>query len=289
MKLNLKWLVLPLMAFVCLMAACDDDDDKKDDKYTPGAPVLATFFKMFPNVVNADWEQKSGYDVADFKYENKEKEVWFMTDGTWMLTETDMPLTVVPKVILDAFTNGAYATWALADASYLERKDMLSVYVLTANKDGVKNHLYYTDAGMFLKAITVTKDNEDFVPTPVNENILKSIQQLYPTAKIVELQVANNLIYVDLLNGGVMSLMVFDLQYQWIRTEWAAAWSTVPQLVKNSVVNAGYSINENTDIATLIVRPNPAGSGNQTIYRVTLRHEGQDIVLYFTEDGTPTT
>ena len=282
LKFNLNLLLMSLLA-IFVVTACDSDDERP---YEPETVVQVTFKNMFPDATQVQWEPKLGYSVAEFYDGGEEKKAWFNTDGEWLLTETDLAYADLPDAVVNAIAGSKYAGWKKDDVSYLERKDMESVYVVEVEQGEQELDLYYSPEGALLKVVTDGSNDHNAVPTPVNENILKVVNELYPSAKILEIDVEQNRIEVDLVQEDRLPFtMILDKDYNWVQSEWDAAWSRVPQTVKDAVTEAGYTVNENEDEATMIIRP--ASTGEEIIYRIELDREPDDIILYFTDSGEP--
>lgn len=283
LKLNLLLLSLSLPAMFAV-TACDNDDEKS---YEPETVVQVTFKNMYPDATGVKWEPKLGYSVAEFYDDGNEKDAWYNADGEWLLTETDLTYADLPDAVVNAIAGSKYANWKKEDVSYLERKDMEPVYVVEVEQGEQELDLYYSPEGALLKVVSDGSNGHNAMPTPVNENILKVVNELYPNAKILEIDVEQNRIEVDLVQEDRLPFtMILNKDYNWIQTEWEAAWNRVPQAVKDAVAEAGYTINQTEDEATMIVRPATAG-GQEIIYRIELDREPDDIVLYFTDSGTP--
>lgn len=281
-KLKFNWLLLSLIA-VFITTACDSNDERT---YEPETVVQITFKNMFPNIAQVKWEPKLGYSVAEFYDNGKEKDAWFNTDGEWLLTKTDLTYADLPDKVVNAIAGSEYTNWKKDDISYLERKDMEPVYIVEVEQGEQEFDLYYSPEGALLKVVTDGSNDHNAVPTPVNESILKVVNEHYPKARILEIDVEQNKIEVDLVQEDrIPFTMILDKDYNWIQSEWDSAWTRVPQAVKDAVANAGYTINESEDEATMII--SPAGSGEKTLYRIELDKEPDDIILYFTESGEP--
>lgn len=279
MKLKLRYLFLSLLT-VGFMASCDNDDDH----YTPDTTVRLAFEKMFPDASKVKWESKLGYVKAEFRDNNKEKDAWFDTDGTWMLTETEVAVSDIPVAITQSIAGSRYADWKIEDADYLERKDMEPIYIIEVEKGKEEVDLYYAPEGKLLKAVAEGGSHQA-VPTPVNEKVLEAVNAKYPFAKILEIDVEPNFIEVDLVRDNLYFEMILDKEYNWVETVYEAAWLRVPDAVKNAFEADGYTFNAEEDEVEMLMRPN----GNQSdmiVYRFELDREPADIILYYTEDGT---
>lgn len=278
MKQKLSVLFLSMVAMF-LMVSCDNDDDN----YTPDAVVRTVFKAKYPNAKRVEWESKLGYSVAEFKDNGKEKDAWFDANGTWLLTETDITVKELPQAIRTAIAGSKYAGWKIDDADYLERKDMEPVYVVEVEQGENEMDLYYSPTGVLLKEIPDGGNNHQAVPTPVNQKILDAVMSKYADAQVVEIDVEPAYIEVDLMEGNLYFTMILDKEYNWIQSEYDAAWIRVPEAVKTAFANDGYTFNAAEDEVEMIIRPQ--GSEEIIIYCIELDKEPKDIVLYYTSDG----
>lgn len=103
MKLKM-YLALLVMGMLSLQSCSDDDDDLPSSK-VPEA-VRTAFDSSFSNTANLSWETKTvsqeQYYKAEFnnKSDNRYKtEAWYKADGSWHMTETEMPYSAIPQAV----------------------------------------------------------------------------------------------------------------------------------------------------------------------------------------------
>lgn len=84
------------------------------------AAAMQTFSSMFPGARNVEWEMEYGKMNVEFIWQNAEKEAWFLTDGTWLSTETEIRLADVPKIVKEAALTSLGNGWRLEDAEFHE-------------------------------------------------------------------------------------------------------------------------------------------------------------------------
>ena len=274
MKQNLK-LVLFFLSAMFIMTACDKDDDN----FVPETIVRSAFNEMYPDAKRVEWENKLNYAVAEFNDNGKDVEVWFETGGIWLLTERDINVSDLPEAVKQSINAGKYAGWRIDEANYLERKDMEPVYVVDVEKGDNEVSLYYSVDGKLLKEVA-DGYYQQAVPTPVNPNITDIVSSQYPSAKIVEVDVEPNAIEVDLIEGNLYFTMILDKEYNWVQTEYDTEWTRVPDAVKVSFAEDGYTFNASEDEATMIIR-----ADESIVYQIELDREPQDLILYYTSDG----
>ena len=283
MKRKFSLLFLFSLMTIFFMASCDDDDDKNDPNYQPDSAVQTTFKQMFPNATNVLWSKKDNYGVANFLNNNTQTVAWYSQEGVWYLTETSVLTTAIPQVIANAVAQSDYKTWKIADASHLDRKDMVPAYVIEVTLNGEVEDLYYTTDGYLFETIDQDNTGNEARPTPVDQTVLAMVKQQYPSAKIVEIETDDD-IEVTLLNNGTYFDYILSKDYKWIQSEYAQTWTDTPQEVKDALIRDGYAFNEVYDTVTKLIRPE--GTGTITLYRIEMDNNTGDVTVYYTPDGT---
>ena len=103
---------------------------------TPGngdyfAAAKLTFAAMYPNAVNVEWEMEYGKLNAEFYQDRYEKEAWFLTDGTWLFTETELPVNEVPAALAEIILAKLGSGWYIDDAEhYTSSSEPKEYYIL---------------------------------------------------------------------------------------------------------------------------------------------------------------
>lgn len=268
-----------LIGVLFVLAGCDENSGMVPD------PAKKTFKSMYSGATHVEWELKGGYYVAEFRHDGKEKEAWFDEDGVWWLTETDVPVSQLPRSIKDAIGNSAYASWRIEDVDYIERKDTEPFYVVEVELGEQERNLYYTPDGVFIKE-TSGDDHGHGHPDPNidNKDITSVVYNKYPGAKIIDIDVEYNYIEVDLVHNGIYWEMILDKQYHWVESNRDCTWTEVPQVVQAALETAGYTFNIKEDEVEQIVRP--SDTVDVVVYHIELDREPHDVHLYFKEDGT---
>lgn len=284
MKRKFSLLLFSLMTIFFLAACDDDDDDKKDPNYQPPTAVENTFKQMFPSATNVLWSEKDNYGIANFLNNNAQTVAWFNQSGVWYLTETSVQTNSIPKVITDAIANSDYKTWKIVDASYLDRRDMVSAYVVEVTLNSAVKDLYYATDGHLFETIDQDHTGNEAQPTPVDQTILAMVKQQYASAKVVEVDADDDEYEVTLVDNGTYFDYILSKDFKWIQTEYAQSWKDTPQAVKDGLKRDGYAFNELYDTVTKVIRPQ--GSGTVTLYRVDMNNSTGDVTVYYTSDGT---
>lgn len=284
MKRKFSLLLFSLVA-IFFMAACnDDDDDKKDPDYKPVTAVQATFNQMFPNATNVMWSEKNDYGIANFLNNNTPTVAWFNQQGVWYLTETSVQTTAIPKVISDAIANSEYKTWKVADASHLDRRDMIPAYVVEVTANNKVEDLYYAEDGYLFETIEQDHTGNEAEPTPVDQTVMAMVKQQYPSAKIVEIEKGDN-IEITLVDNSTYFEYILNKDYKWIQSEYAQSWADTPQAVKDALTRDGYAFNELYDKVTRLVRPQATVTDPITLYRFDMNNNTEKVTVYYNTEG----
>ncbi len=217
MKLKLYLLMIALSAWS--LQSCDSDDD---ESISVPIELQNAFSSKYPNAGNVKWETKSGYYVADF-HNGYETSAWFMPDGSWCMTETDIPYTKLPEAVKNSFEKSEYKDWKKDDIDMLERQGMGTMYVIEVERQDQEIDLYYSEDGVLIKSAVDTDDDQDnYLPIPHLTAKMKSfIERKYPEAKIMEIDKEDSgYTEVDILHNGSSKEVLFNQGGDWISTSW---------------------------------------------------------------------
>lgn len=156
-----KMFQLWAMLFVAALAfsACSDDD--KDDCITVPDAVSDALKSKYPAASDIEWERKGGYFVADCWMNGRDMDVWYDTQASWLLTETDIVWNDLPVAVQTAFGNGEYATWKREDIDMLEYPAQPVRYVIEVEQGAQEYQLFYAEDGNLLDKCDVSGNNDD--------------------------------------------------------------------------------------------------------------------------------
>lgn len=240
MKLKIYTLLLALSAMWSLQS-CDNNDD---DSITVPAELQNALSSKFPNAANVKWETKSGYYVADF-YDGYETSAWFTQTGKWQMTETDIPYKALPQDVRTAFEKSEYASWKKDDVDKLEREGVETVFVIEVENQNQEVDLYYSADGTLIKSVVDTDDDKNgHLPVQLSETMKNFINEKYPNAKIMEIDVENDrndwdfgYTEVDIIHNGISKDVLFDQTGNWYSTSWEVRQNVLPEAVSNTIKN----------------------------------------------------
>lgn len=253
MKLKLYFVLLALGAIS--LQSCDNDDDI-DNSNVP-ENIRTTFSENYPDTRNLKWETENVSQQQYYKAEfNNKKEngyktsAWYAADGTWRMTEIEMPYNAIPAAIKTAFEGSQYATWKKDnEVDKVERAGAETVYIIEVESAAdVDVDLYYSENGILIKAVidqpgNATGDGSLLpdAPAGVTSVVTEFIKEKYPNARIVEIDVEHGLTEVDIIDDNKGKEVLFDSNNEWISTSWDVPVMQLPAVIKEAIAASQYS------------------------------------------------
>ncbi|WP_303208536.1 PepSY-like domain-containing protein [Bacteroides oleiciplenus] len=289
MKLKMYFALLA-MGMIGLQSCSNDDDDDLPSSKVPEV-VRNTFDSNFSNTSNLSWETKTvskgQYYKAEFnnKSDNGYKtEAWYTADGTWYMTETEMPYNAIPQAVKTSFESSEYASWKRDnEVDRIERaavKEIIYIIEVESPQD-VDMDLHYSADGILIKAVNDDGDgdNESLLPDTPSEMMTAAtefIQENYPNARIIEIEAEHGVIEIDIIHDNRSKEVLLSTTYEWISTSWDVY--TLPAKVTeaiNASQYSGYVVDDAEYFET------PAGN----YYLVELEQGKNEVKVKITEDG----
>lgn len=217
------------LAMICAFGAfvttsCSDDDDDKSVQ-VPDV-VQSAFSQKYAGVQHVEWDvEAGGYLVAEFVKDSREHDVWYMADGTWMMTEVDYgrELALLPQAVQDGYAATVYAReqWTVDDIDEIQRKGYETIYKIEVEKAGQPDHdLYFDLAGVLFKDVQDQNDdrNEGLLPGYMPAEIQAFVDARYAGAVIVDFEKERNGYELDIRHEGKSIEIIFDSSYNWVKT-----------------------------------------------------------------------
>ena len=219
--------------------SCDDDNDN----YTPGEEIVNVLYEKYPNAQRVDWELQRDHYVADFRDNNIEKEAWFNTKGEWVMTESDIPFEDLPQAIQTAFGESEYKDWRVDDVDMLERVEMETMYVNEVEKGKQEFDLFYAEDGILIKAIEDLDNN--YQPNTVPEVLKNFINNKYPQATIVDIEIEKGITEIDILHENKAKELHFNSANEWLYTTWEVKEREIQEIADNvKAANPGFHVDD---------------------------------------------
>lgn len=289
MKLKMYFALLA-MGMIGLQSCSNNDDDNLPSSQVPEA-IRNAFDSSFSNTANLSWETKTvskgQYYKAEFnnKSDNGYKtEAWYTADGTWYMTETEMPYNAIPQAVKTSFESSEYASWKRDnEVDRIERnavKEIIYIIEVESPQD-VDMDLHYSADGILVKAVNDDGDgdNEALLPDAPSEMVTTAtefIQKNYPNARIIEIEAEHGVIEIDIIHDNRSKEVLLGTTYEWISTSWDVY--TLPAKVTEAI-NAsqynGYVVDDAEYFET--------STGNY--YLVELEQGKSEVKIKITEDG----
>ncbi|MGL5682029.1 MAG: PepSY-like domain-containing protein [Marinifilaceae bacterium] len=237
MKKIRNFLLVAAMGVIALQS-CDKNDGNDNNVNVPIA-VRESLNAMYPGLSRVEWKQKGGYYEAEFTQNNEELSVWFLSDGDWSLTETDISFNALPQTVKDAFNASNYASWKVDDVDKLQRKDIETVYVIDVEQGDAEMDLYFAEDGVLIKEVA-DNDNDEHMPANVDMvRIQEFITEKYPSARIVDVEKERRIIEVEIIDQGIEKEVSLTEAYDWLSTTWEV--KTLPAEVQTALNNSEYA------------------------------------------------
>lgn len=289
MKLKMYFALL-VMGMIGLQSCSNDDDDDLPSSQVPEA-IRNAFDSSFSNTANLSWETKTvskgQYYKAEFnnKSDNGYKtEAWYTADGTWYMTETEMPYNAIPQAVKTSFESSEYASWKRDnEVDRIERnavKEIIYIIEVESPQD-VDMDLHYSADGILVKAVNDDGDgdNEALLPDAPSEMVTTAtefIQKNYPNARIIEIEAEHGVIEIDIIHDNRSKEVLLGTTYEWISTSWDVY--TLPAKVTEAI-NASQYNGYVVDDAEYFETPD----GNY--YLVELEQGKNEVKIKIKEDG----
>lgn len=270
-----KFLILTaLLGSAFAFVSCDDDHN-----YQPSGAVTAAFKAKYPNARRVEWESKAGYEKAECYIGSYESEVWFDRQGTWIMTETDIPYALLPQAVKTTHEAGQYGTWRVDDVDKIERYDTANMYVVEVERGETEVELHYTDDGALVKEIMDSDGNNQHFPSIIPEVLKSLVQELYPGAVILEMDSEGPATEIDILHDGNHKEVLVDAGNRWIRTEWEIRTNEVPEVVMTALRASAYASYRIDDV-------NVIENVDGRFYEFELEQGDREVTVMFSADGT---
>ena len=220
-------------------AACQNNDD-----ITPNQLVTEALYNKYPTTDHVEWENERAYITASFRQNQLMHTVWFDHFGQWYMTEIELnQKEKLPEIIRTAFENSIYKNGKIDDIDLLERLDTEIIYIIEVKQDEKEYHLCYSNDGILIKAIEgdLNDDYEDYLPiNPIPSEITEFIQNHYPNARIIEIDIERNYIEADIIHEKQSKEVVFNTQKEWLHTHYDISQMTIEEVVLETLKQSEY-------------------------------------------------
>jgi len=142
----------PLLLLACFIFsfATIGCSQKITEKDIP-APVKNAFNNKFPGATDIKWEKETKKELeANFKMNNADVSANFNLDGTWVETETTIPVTELPGAVTNA-VNTKYPGAVYGRTEKIEKPGAKILYEVNITVNGKKKELELNPDGSMAK------------------------------------------------------------------------------------------------------------------------------------------
>lgn len=298
---NLKLIVSGcILSLILLTASCNKQGPETLPSGENIPELQAALMDLYPDAQNVKWSQKNGYYVAEFTAPVDEStevrsagssmvnySAWFNASYQWQMTETDIPLDMLPQAVLDAFDASDYAAWRIDDVDMLRRDGVETIYVIEVegtDSTGTAQEvdLYFSADGLLVKAVVDADPNydySDFIPDTASGSIEQFLAQNYPDARIVEVDIEDGMTEVEIIDGRICRDLLFDSSENWVYTRTEVRRSDVPEVVMSALQASEYG---SYRIDEVDYYESPDGN----FYRFDLEYGDDDVKVDVAADGS---
>lgn len=192
----------------------------------PGARLVSTNFGQTMSTV----------DILD---EGVVRSLYFMTNGSWLYTVTDVQAADVPATVSTALQNSQYSSYTVDDIDYYNTVAG-NFYRYSLQSAGGDAQVDITLQGDITQVTAQTKSATDNTPL-LSRTVTKFIQSKYPGATVSGYQYEQGLLDVDATYNGTQLDIYFNAAESWVRTEQDAVQSALPAAVSTALAQSQYA------------------------------------------------
>lgn len=268
-------IIMALLACCTLsFTSCDDDDNR----FAPESVITKAFDTKYPDAKRVSWENKGGYAKAEFILGSYEADAWFDEMGNWLMTETDIPASDLPKIVIEGLKLTEYANWRIDDVDKVERFEAGCLFIVELEKGDIEVDLHFSENGILLKVDLDGKGDHEYLPELIPNTVKEIVQKLYSGSTIFEIEREGSVIEVDIVHGNIHKEVVLDLSNKWLYTKWEIRMSEVPELVARALKGSIYGSFKIDDIHMI-------ENGDGVSYEFELEDGDRDVTVIFDVEG----
>ena len=142
---------------------------------------------------------------------------------------------------------------------------METVYVIEVEKSKQEFDLFYAEDGTLIKAVEDTDNNNNYQPNTVPEVLKNFINEKYPQATIVDIEVEKGITEIDILHENKAKELHFNSANEWLYTTWDVREREIQ------------------DIATKVLNDNPGFKIDDIDYKESA--DGSEVYIFELEKG----
>ena len=142
---------------------------------------------------------------------------------------------------------------------------METVYVIEVEKSKQEFDLFYAEDGTLIKAVEDIDNNNNYQPNTVPEVLKNFINEKYPQATIVDIEVEKGITEIDILHENKAKELHFNSANEWLYTTWDVREREIQ------------------DIATKVLNDNPGFKIDDIDYKESA--DGSEVYIFELEKG----
>lgn len=112
--------------------------------------VLKEFTVRFPTAQDVQWNTDDNGYKAVFKADKFNYEVKYNTNGSWKITQREIPFSQVPATVRNALSGGEFSGWNIHSAFILFLPGMITQYRVKISKNSNSKSLLFSREGNIL-------------------------------------------------------------------------------------------------------------------------------------------
>ena len=250
--MKLKYVLIAIVCSVITLTACSDDE-KDIPTVCPGSSVpenvVKSFVQIYGDVKDVQWQFVNNFHVANFngapltKSGSYTTSAWFTPEGKHCQVDQDILFKHLPEAVkkgFDQYAKKFYPDWKVDECEVVSRIDMGLIYVIEIEKGEQERELSFSENGDFLKDVLDDDDENDFIfPIVVPNDLKEAVMALFPESKdlsILEVEVDDDDIEVDILDGTRHKEVTYSRSLKWISTEYKVTMNEASSLMSPAVM-----------------------------------------------------
>jgi hypothetical protein len=145
-----------LFLFIVLATGCCAANAQVLKEVDVPAAVKAKFISLYPAKPEVKWEKEKNMYEAEFKQDKTETSVLFEANGTMVQTETEIPVSALPKAVTDYVSKNLAGKKIDEAAKITDAKGKITYEAEVGKADYL-----FDEKGNFISKEEDNEDNED--------------------------------------------------------------------------------------------------------------------------------
>lgn len=214
------------------------------------------------------------------------RELTFNASGTWLRTKTEIySLTEVPTAVRQALESSQYSGYYIDDIDHYQTSADGEYYLF--DLESAQGNVEYVNVKIRISPTGVITPHTSDIPTAPNNGTAATagieafIQQKYAGARVVKIDCDDRLIEVDIFHENRKKEVCFNLQGNWVYSNWEVYPNELPPAVANAKNSHAEFANWWIDGAEYYDT-----ASNGEYWELDLEGPSGDVEMYVRKDGT---